>query len=195
MHNGSDWTRAWHYYDLRWTRGKRPYLTIPDQRMAEFAEEAAKTTEVFELAKRFVGSRLKAGKPIPLPFRKLFGDYLLGEWTPRQRKVGRPTNWGRDFIIIEVMTRLETDYGVELTRNTSPPKDVTRMRTGRRTEAASELLFEALNMPGIEETGFQKIGLKRIQNIWSDENARTEHLRAKGLRHVSIFDDAGDSRN
>lgn len=193
LDHGGDWVRAWYAHGLQWTKGKHPYITCLDERTGDFAREAKRTAEVFELAKFYVGSRLKANKPVPVAFRKIFGDYLLGAWAPRQYKVGRPRNWGRDFILIEVIHRLVEQYGLEPTRNTKPPKDPHFIRNPRIPEAASEILFEVLSRPGLERSRFAAISIKRIHNIWSDSLARSEHAEARGIHFVAMLDDAPEA--
>ena len=198
LHKNLDWVRAWYTYELRWSEGKHRYITIPDSHISDFFEEAKRVAEVFELALLFVGSRLRSNRPIPLPFRKLVGDYLAGDWKPRQLKVGRPRNWGRDFILVEVMIRILDDYGTKPTRTTRQPRDPTKTKivTKARVAAASEILFEAMQRSCVVEAGFEKMSLKRIQDIWFDKKTRSDYGKVRGLQILAMLDEFDEvSRN
>lgn len=188
LEHGEEWWNAWSEHDLKWSDSEPSYVTIPEEKISPLLSKARRMGEVFELVLFVSQTRLDADEKIPAPIRELTSRYLKGELEKPVRKSGRKKEWGRDFIIINVMHRLfeELDILHTVTLTNAPTKKF-------RAFSASMVVAEA-----IQQTTIGIVTLKQIQKIWGEDgegkkkNKRKDHDDAYRGYLTSLLDDETD---
>lgn len=183
LEHGPDWTKSWYQFSLAWAHVECSYIVIPPERLPGFVAKAKESSEVFDLAMFVSGTRLRCGVSIPGDLLELVSDYLMGKASRPPLGRGRPSKntWGRDFVLIDVMSYFEMTTDHPLTQN--------RERGASRNHqvSISEIVERAVRISKLPN-----LSRIQIEKIWGNREKRSEYEKACELETYVDLDDANE---
>ena len=184
LEHGEDWIKAWYRYDLKWSGADPAYVTLCEHNIGHFVDEARTNRKVFELAQFVASSRREAGVSLPPVLDVFETDVRAGNLKRPHGSSGRTRNWGRDFIIINVMSFLCLGDPDSPEPGRFPTANLDQRGVRERDHSASEILFHALPM-----TKVGGVSWKTIQTVWSNRGKQAAHDEAYSLYLGGLLDD------
>lgn len=100
---------------------------------------------------------------------------------------GRPSTWGRNFIIIRTMKEINPGILFEGENARKPTANRYQRGVRRRELSVMEIVHEAL-----QRTEIGLVDMSLINNIWSNEEWQAAHDEAYSLLLGSRLDDLDD---
>lgn len=174
LNRGPDWVNSWLRYELEWSDGDHGYLTIPSVHVDDFASNARQSYGCFELFKFFAGTRIEHQIRNPHSIDKVIAGYLKNDFEPPKNPIGRPSNWGRDYILITVIRRLCEQEDLKVVRENNQAREI----------SATEIVHAAL-----PRSGMPVVELDSIQKICRLPSAIKAHEQTYSMHLSAILDD------
>lgn len=173
LDHGPDWVRTWFNFGLRWSDGPfgaendpdaMAYVRIPDQNVDAFVSRARQSKPALDALLFLVGTRLRAGHPIPAEIAALAGEHLVQPlgFNPSHKP---PRHWGRNYVIYHTMNELVFRYGV------APTKANKQLGVRDTQPSASEIVARAS-----QDSELPEVKVSTAQKVWTDENNRNESV-------------------
>ena len=177
---GPDWVQLWYDLSLEWSDTDPQYVMYPSTAIPRLLEISAESRDVFELALFIAGTRIACEKKLHADLRNFISKFLLGQIQKPKVPAGRPTKptWGRDYIIIRVMSDLELSLGLPMSQNVERGKKKTHETT---CGEIVEIAIARSKMPNLTR--------QQIEKIWAREKARAEYAETQKLRDYHALDD------
>ncbi len=181
--HGPDWVKTWYDLSMRWSEVDFGYVTFPEPAATRLVHKAKRNREIFYLAMFVAGTRLASDVDIPSELREFSSDFLKGNFSPPKAPVGRSRkeSWGRDFIVVDVMSDLKLHLNIPMTQN--------RVRGDKKKHetTASEIVEYA-----VRSSNLRNLTRLQIERIWGDKKKRREHRETIQRRNGSLLDDCWD---
>jgi hypothetical protein len=149
--------------------------TAVDEQAGHYLHHVAKRCpDTYAFAIELACQQIGMGVQMPAGLRDFVCGVLLGHVKrPTRRGQSRGQNWGRDYVILEMLEHLVDHFGVRPTRN-----DETKDET-----SACDLVSQAFR-----EAGYHNLTFKTIKGIWLNKALRIE---ARTIR--ALFDSPSNS--
>lgn len=184
LEHGEAWIKAWYRFDLKWSDDEPGYVTLPSDKITALVHSGMDDAEVFDLVCFVAGTRISAGAPLPDELTSFAGNVLQGKSERPRRKRGRPSEWGRNFIIIRAMIEVNPGILFEGEDALHPTASLDQRGVRSRELSAMEIICEALQKTRI---GF--VDKKSINEIWTSKKWQNAHNEAYGLYLGNQLDD------
>jgi hypothetical protein len=181
------WIKAWYEYDLKWSEGDPAYVTIPQRWIGHFVEQAREERVIFDLACFFVRTRSLAAVAMPDDMRSFAHEVSTGVVPKPHGRPGRPSTWGRNFIIIRTMMEINPGCLFDGEDARCPTARLDQRGVRRRELSATEIVYEAL-----QRTEIGLVDRKSINEIWSSKKWQAAHDEAYSLFLGGQLDDLDD---
>lgn len=179
--NGQKWIESWFRYDLKWSSGEQRYITIPQRSLKPLCNASLREAETLKLALFIAATRLESSAPMPKPLQDLVVEFLKIHIEIPRNSPGRPSKWGRDFIVCRLIIDIIRAEERLATQKLQLPSNKLR------TTSASKIVQEAIELSEIEN-----ISVSTIQKIWSEK--RDAYKDFWGNFIATHFDDIDDVR-
>ncbi|NKX44623.1 hypothetical protein HCU73_08480 [Roseibacterium sp. KMU-115] len=187
LDRSEDWLKAWYRYDLKYSESSPSHVTIPRKNLAPLLDEARRNRDVYDLVEHIVNSKRAADIDLTEPLASFQVDVEAGRIVRPKGSRGRPNNWGRDFIILNVLDFMT--LGDPDDRKTWRRLTANRELKGTKniSESASEVVFLAL-----PHTKIGHVARRVIEKLTEEDRKRKEHDEARSLYLVGLLDDLDD---
>ena len=180
---GPDWVKTWYDLSLEWSDTDPQYVMYPSAAITRLLALSDESRDVFELTLFIAGTRIECEKELHVELRAFIAKVLFGEIQKPKAPGGRPTQptWGRDYILLRVMSYLELSLGLPMSQNAE--------RKGERTyeTTASEIVKAA-----VTRSDLHNLTRPQIEKIWAKSKARIEFEEIQMLRDFHAVDDMND---
>jgi hypothetical protein len=180
---GPNWVETWCDLSLDWSDGDPAYVVLPEYSIPKLFERATENAEIFSLATYVIGTRLACDAPLTDAMRIFASEFLKGNLKSPLGKAGRPikNTWGRDFIIIEVVSRLAESSGLPIVQN--PERNPKK----RHETTVSEIIAAAVQLSQLHNHT-----RGQIEKIWHRRDVQGRHRETYILEGLRLLDDAND---
>ena len=184
---GEAWIKAWYSHDLKWSEGDPKYVTIPRRLIPPFIELARRERVFFDLACFVICTRSKASVGLPDEMRTFAGEVQRKVTSRPSGRPGRPSDWGRNFIIIRTMKEINPGILFEGENARGPTANVDQRGARQRERSAMEIVYVAL-----QRTKIGLVSKESINGIWVSTKWQTAHDEAYSLLLGDMLDDLDD---
>lgn len=175
---------AWYRFDLKWSSSPPRHVTIPKKHVDQICEVGTENPFVYDLLCYVLETRRRAGVAPTGRLRSFQNDVETGVLRRPKGSKGRPNNWGRDFIILNVLEFLTLGDPAEKGPGRRPTAN--RELKGEKLGEASASEIMALALP---HTKVGYVSRRSIDELCEKPRKRKEHDEAFSLYLGSLLDD------